>query len=174
MKKIYAFLLAFTLTAFNYGLNVQVVGTVGDGASVHSAEAIGEHDPSKAQGNWEKLASFLVDSVYIKGFTITATLQKGGWSLYGSGTTQNIDFNAFTGFRLKSSDSANYVGASSMNSILPTWSSIDTNPVTFSNGAQSQAMSNWQVDVEAKWAAAGTLQPGGYMETLVVTIDQGS
>lgn len=175
MKKflcIFSALLA--VAAGGYSVNIDFDGMVGAAASIHDAQAVNTHDPSTAASSFTTLGSFQVDSAYLAGFTITAQLAGTGWSHYGTGSTQGTDYNAFTDFRLNSTDSANYNGASAMASILPTWGTVNTTARTMSNGAQSAAITNWEVEAQATWAAEAGLAAGAYTQTLSVTIAEGS
>ncbi len=148
---------------------------VGTASSIHNAQAVGTHDPSAAQtSSWATIGSFQIDSAYLSGFTITGQLSGTGWSHYGTGSTQGTDYNTFTDFRFNSSDTANYNGANTMSTILPTWGTVDTSAKTMSNGAQTAAITNWQVETDAKWAAEAGLSAGAYTQTLSVTIAEGT
>ena len=159
------------LTHGLYGLDVPMQAIVGTGVEVHNAQSLSRHDPSSMASAWTTIGSFQVDSASSTGFEMTAQLAGAGWSHYGTGSTQDTDYNKFNQFRLNSSESANYEGSNNMNTMLPNWgTTVDTSVQTFSNGTQSQAMTNWEVEIHAKWGSSATLLEGAYTQVLTLTI----
>ncbi len=166
-------LLIFLTINILHGVDVPMQAIVGQAVSIHDATSVGTHDPSQSQSSWVTLCSFQLDSLSHLGFELTCSLAGTGWSHYATGTTQGTDFNTFSDFRLTSSDSANYDGTNAMSG-LPTWGTVDLTARTFTNGTQTQPIYNWLVEAQSKWAAAPSLLPGAYTQTLTVTIAVGN
>ncbi len=177
MKITYLSFLFIILTFSVFGTELAISTDIPSVISLKNAQSINTHYCAYQSGGLQDVASFQIDSNSSTGFTVTAQFGNSfGWSLDSTGATQGVNFNTFITAQLASTDELNYNGSTALNRVLPiSWGEAEgSTALSFSNGSQTDIMTDWTVTVQAKWDASNGLTQGSYSQTLSVTIESGS